>query len=163
MKDRSMAFPPANGPAAKALRRALFAAAIASLASPIVAAAAEPTLQVTGAWIRSLIPSRPAAGYFKLANQGDAEVALTGASSPACGMLMLHMSMKENGVEKMKMVKSVPVPAHGSVAFQPGGFHLMCMQPTSALKPGDSVPVTLTFSNGGRLTTGFRVKGATGE
>lgn len=129
----------------------------------LTATAAERDLHVSDAWIRSIVPSRPAAGYFKLMNRGDQEVELTGASSPACGGMMLHHSMRENGVDKMMMVKSVPVPAHGSIAFAPGGYHLMCTQPTSAIKPGDSVPVTLTFSNGASVTAGFAVKGATGR
>lgn len=162
MKDR-LAFPPANGRAARTLRRIVLATAVAGLALPLMASAAEPSLQVSDAWIRSLLPSRPAAGYFKITNQSDSDIDLTGASSPACGMLMLHQSMKENGVEKMMMVHQVKIPAHGSAMFEPGGYHLMCMQPTSAIKPGDSVPVTLSFSNGGTLTTGFRVKGASGK
>ena len=60
------------------------------------------------------------------------------------------------------MVHSVTVPAHGSVAFAPGGYHLMCMAPSDAMKPGASVPVTLKFATGD-VTIDFAVKGATGE
>ena len=120
-------------------------------------------MAVQDAWMRMLIPSRPAAGYFVLRNDGDAPRQLVGAQSPACGGLMLHRSLKEGGQDRMEMVKSVEVPAHGTVRFAPGGFHLMCMSPTAAVKPGGDVPITLRFANGASVTASFAVKGATGE
>jgi copper(I)-binding protein len=106
-------------------------------------------LAISGAWIRVIVPSRPAAGYFKLANDGDADQALTGASSPGCGNVMLHKSVTVDGADKME--------------FAPHGYHLMCMKPTDQLKPGEVVPVTLTFESGASLTANFEIKGATGE
>lgn len=130
---------------------------------PASADAAESTLKLSDAWMRVIVPSRPAAGYFKLMNNGDKTIDLTAAASPDCGKLMLHKSVHENGVEKMMMVKSVPVPAHGSISFEPGGYHLMCMSPSANLKPGASTKVTLSFSDGGGLTADFPVKNATGN
>lgn len=120
-------------------------------------------LSVTDGWMRSIVPSRPAGGYFTVKNDGDKDRQLTGASSPGCGMLMLHQSVSKDGADKMVMVKTVDVPAHGSATFKPGGFHLMCMQPTEMVKPGKSVPVTLKFDGGGELTSDFPVRGATGK
>jgi len=114
-------------------------------------------------WIRFIIKARPAAGYFTLRNDTDAPVQLTGASSSACGMVMLHQSKEENGVEKMLPVKSVTVPAHGTATFQPGGYHLMCMKPQSSMALGKSVPVTLKFADGKTLTAPFPVKGPSGK
>jgi len=39
----------------------------------------------------------------------------------------------------MEDVSGVPVPAGGEIRFAPGGFHLMCMGPTAAVKPGGSI------------------------
>ena len=114
-------------------------------------------------WMRFIIKARPAAGYFSLRNAGDKPVTLTGARSPACGMLMLHESKEENGVASMRPVASVVVPAHGKVDFAPGGYHLMCMQPQPALKVGASVMVTLTFADGQTLSAPFPVKGPGGQ
>jgi copper(I)-binding protein len=55
------------------------------------------------------------------------------------------------------------VPAGGSIAFTPGSYHLMCMDPKAAMKPGGSVPVTLQFQDGGRLTANFAVRNAAGK
>ncbi len=127
------------------------------------AQAAEPGLIISQPWLRLIMPSRPAAGYFILSNPTGRTRTLVGAASPACGSLMLHRSVNDNGQERMEMVESVTVPAHGEVKFAPGGYHLMCMSPTAAAAPGRSVPVTLRFKDGGSLAASFPVRGATGE
>ena len=76
---------------------------------------------------------------------------------------MLHRSVNDNGQERMEMVDSVAVPAHGEVRFEPGGYHLMCMSPTAEAARGRSVPVTLRFQDGGSLVASFPVRGATGD
>ncbi|MGH6727187.1 MAG: copper chaperone PCu(A)C [Pseudolabrys sp.] len=123
--------------------------------------AAPAGVSVDKPWIRLIIKQRPAAGYFTLKNDGNAPVELNGASSTACGMVMLHQSKEENGVEKMLPVKSLTVPAHGSVSFAPGGYHLMCMKPQMQI--GDQVPMTLKFAGGESITAQFPVKGVGGK
>lgn len=108
--------------------------------------------------MQTTIPSVPGAGYFTLENKGETGRELVGASSPGCGSVMLHKSEEVDGVSTMHHVDGVPVPAHKSITFAPGGYHLMCMSPTASLKPGNSVPVTLTFKNGDKLTGDFPVR-----
>ena len=133
--------------------------ALALLAGPVGAA----EVSVTNAWIRALPARLPAGGYFTLKNLGKSEVSLTGASSPACGMLMLHKSSDANGMSSMSDMESIAVPAGGTVTFAPGGYHLMCMEPAAALKPGAKALVTLDFSDGTKTTTLFDVKNAKGK
>ena len=76
---------------------------------------------------------------------------------------MLHKSESMNGMASMEDVTSVPVPAGGFVAFAPGGYHLMCMNPTAAMKPGARVPVSLQFADGTRIVSAFAVKNAKGQ
>jgi len=142
-------------------RGSRIAVALAALAA--IAAGPPPGVAVHQPWMRSIIPSRPAAGYFTLTNDSATALSLVAASSPGCGMLMLHKSMDMGGQETMVMVKSIPLPAHGKVVFAPGGYHLMCMQPTAAVKPGGGVPVTLRFANGETITTTFPVRNAMGK
>jgi hypothetical protein len=127
------------------------------------ASAAERGVTLSNPWMRMIIPSRPAAGYFSLSNDSDSEHDIVGASSPACGTLMLHQSVDQSGTDRMVMVKSVPVSAHGSVSFAPGGYHLMCMSPAPDLKVGASAPVILRFGDGGTISANFPVRGATGK
>ena len=147
----------ANRPAS-ALTAILFGTA---MLAPTLAAAAG-GVSVEKPWMRFIIKARPAAGYFTLKNDGDSAVELTGASSSGCGMVMLHQTKQVNGVDHMMMVKSVTVPAHGSLSFAPGGYHLMCMEPQNSMAIGASVPVILKFADGKTITATFPVKGPGG-
>jgi copper(I)-binding protein len=120
-------------------------------------------LTVTDGWIRALPASVPSGGYFTLHNGSSSAVTLTGASSPACGMLMLHQTENMGGMSNMQDVSSVNVPAGGTVKFAPGGYHLMCMDATKAIQPGKTVPVTLNFANGTKIVSTFAVRAATGK
>jgi periplasmic copper chaperone A len=52
------------------------------------------------------------------------------------------------------------VPANGTVAFSPGGYHVMLMQPKHAVNPGDKVVVTFELSDGSKLPITFVAKAA---
>jgi len=118
---------------------------------------------VANGWFRALPAKLPAGGYFELRNTGRWPVLLRGARSPACGMLMLHKSESKNGVGSMEDVSSLEIPAGGTLSFAPGGYHLMCMDPTAAMKPGASVAVMLKFADGSKVSTTFAVKNAKGQ
>ena len=118
---------------------------------------------VSGGWIRALPSGLPAGGYFEMHNGAGKSVSLTAAASPACGMLMLHQSEDMGGMMKMEDVQRVDLAPGATVKFTPGGFHLMCMEPTPAIKPGAHIPVTLQFSDGTSVTADFSVRGANGK
>ena len=136
----------------------------------ILAAAATATpppmthhLSIANAWFRALPARLPAGGYFELENTGKATATLTGADSSACGMIMMHKSEQKNGVDTMAGLSSVDIPPGQTVHFAPGGYHLMCMDPGPTMKPGNSVPVTLHFSDGSQATVRFPVRSPTGQ
>jgi copper(I)-binding protein len=112
-------------------------------------------------WFRFLPAGLPAGGYFTAHNAGKADLAITGAQSPACGMLMLHQSSNKGGMSGMDMVDKVALPAGGTASFTPGGFHLMCDQPK--MNVGSAVPVTLQLSDGSSVKALFAVKDARGK
>ena len=66
-------------------------------------------------------------------------------------------------MSSMEDVASVPVAAGETVKFAPGGYHLMCMNPTPAMKAGNSVSVTFKFSDGSKTVVNFAVRNARGE
>jgi copper(I)-binding protein len=129
------------------------------LASSLGAQAAP--FDVTGAWFRALPGKLPAGGYFNVQNNSGRDVTITGASSDACGMLMIHQSSNKGGMSGMMMMEQVKVPAGGIVRFAPGGTHLMCEQPK--MKIGTKVPVTLHLAGGNSATVAFEVRGASGK
>lgn len=120
-------------------------------------------LNVSDAWIRILPGSAPAGGYFLLRNDGKQPVVLVGARSAAFGHVMMHKTAEERGVSRMLPVERVEVPAGGKVAFVPGSYHLMLMQPTRKVAVGDRIQVTLEFAGGQKLTAEFQVRGPSGK
>ena len=142
-------------------RRALLAAAFAALAInvvPVSAADTAPAVQAKEAWIRWLPANLPAAGYVTLNNAGDLPAVLDGATSADYGSTALHETRNKGGVSEMVHVDKIIIPAHGAVAFQPGGYHIMLMKAKKQIKPGDRVPITLLFAGGNRLTVNFEVR-----
>ncbi len=132
---------------------------IALLAMTCAAGAAP--FEISDGWFRSLPGKLPAAGYFNAQNSTAREIAIVGARSDACGMLMMHQSANKGGMSSMDMVNQVMVPPGGQVAFAPGGYHLMCSDPR--MKIGARVPVLLDLSDGSAVAVAFTVRGATGK
>jgi periplasmic copper chaperone A len=126
-------------------------------------AAAPQGVTLSNPWLRFVLPSNPASGYFTLTNTSNESRTLASVTSSACGELMLHRSIRENGIEQMTMESSVEIPAHGSLSFAPGGYHLMCVAPTRAVRPGEAVAITLHFSDGSEMTANFPVRSVKDE
>lgn len=120
-------------------------------------------ITVHDAWIRTVSSHVPAAGYFVVDNNGHEPVELVGAETPAYGHAMIHRTMEHDGQSQMMHVEAIKVPAGGKATFAPGGYHLMLMHAKKTLEPGDTVSVTLIFSNGHRITTPFEVRSAIGQ
>ncbi|MBD8871710.1 copper chaperone PCu(A)C [Rhodanobacter sp. DHB23] len=118
-------------------------------------AGATARIDASHAWIRVLPGTLPAGAYVVLRNDGDQPVALTGADSPAYGMAMLHRSTQAGGNSRMAMVDALTIPAHGTQALAPGGYHLMLMDAKHPVRPGDTVRITLRFDDGDTLPVDF--------
>lgn len=135
--------------------RAPFAllAPIAALLAPLaLSACSDPAPSyVDQAWVR-LSPNKdtPSAGYF-VAHGGDAGVQLRGVMTDYALKVEMHESVSEGGVMKMKPVESVDVPAKGSVAFAPGGKHLMIWGINDTAISRGKMQLTFLMSNGDRL------------
>jgi len=110
--------------------------------------AASTTLQVSDCWIRALPSPAPSAGYFVVRNTGTRAATLTGAASPAFGMVMLHKSIESGGMSKMVMEHDIPVPAGGMVTFKPGSYHAMLEKPKQKLVVGSKLELDLQFASG---------------
>jgi copper(I)-binding protein len=119
--------------------------------------------EITNAWFRALPGKLPAGGYFTADNRTGREIAITGARADACGTLMIHQSSTKGGMSSMDMANKVAVPPGGQVSFAPGGYHLMCTDPTPKMKLGTKVPVLLSLSDGSTVAVAFQVRGATGK
>lgn len=139
--------------------------AIAGTAAPAVAqgvrtAAAAPAPKVSGTWVRlPAVSGRPAAGYLEVAGTGVAD-ALVGARSPLAERVEIHSMTHENGVIRMRREAALEVPAGGKLALAPGGAHLMLFGLSADVKPGQRLPVTLSFRSGATVTVEAETRAA---
>lgn len=124
------------------------------VAGPVWAAPAEGG--VKGAWVRiNPAPGRPSAGYFAVTNGVKAD-ALVGAEVPGARVEMHTMTM-DGGVMRMSPVARVPLKAGETVAFKPGGYHLMIY---GLAAPGKAVAMTLVFASGAKVAVQAEVRAA---
>lgn len=121
-------------------------------------AAGANAISAKDAWVRWLPNNLPAAGYVTLVNASDKPVDLVDISSNDYGDAMLHQTVSNGSTQKMVMVDKLTVPAHGQVAIAPGGYHVMLEDAKHKVAPGDTVHLTLKFSDGETLDTPFAVK-----
>ncbi|RKT24579.1 hypothetical protein B0G69_0252 [Paraburkholderia sp. RAU2J] len=121
-------------------------------------AAGADAISIKDAWVRWLPNNLPAAGYATLVNASDKPIDLVDISSNDYGDAMLHQTVSNGSSQKMVMVDKLTVPAHGQVSIAPGGYHVMLEDAKHKIAPGDTVHLTLKFSDGETLDTPFAVK-----
>lgn len=122
------------------------------------AAQAHAAPQVSGAWSRPAVAGSTGAGFMTLTNPGKTADALVAVESPAAKRTEIHRSSMAGGIMKMERQDRVALAPGARVTFAPGGYHLMFMGLTRALKTGDRVPATLVFASGAKLSAEFEVR-----
>ncbi len=131
----------------------------ASTAKPLPVKAAEKCMPVIQqAWIRSAPPgAQTLAGYLVLKNICKTSIKVVDVESKDFAMPMIHRSVVENGVSKMRDPGVLEIKPGASLKFETGGLHLMLMQPLRALKEGDKAGVRLVLADGRKLYAEFPV------
>lgn len=110
-------------------------------------------------WARETAPTqRNGVAYLALRNDGATPDRLVGARSDRAAEVELHRhTVDAEGVARMRPVEAVELPAHGSVALEPGGLHLMLVDLARPLRAGERVPVTLVLERAGTLSVEVEV------
>ena len=91
------------------------------------------------------------AAYMTIANTTIEPRRLLSASSPDFKQIEIHQTAMHNGMAHMAAQPNLPIPANSTVVLEPGGLHLMLMQPVRPLKEGDSVALQLRFDDSSTL------------
>ncbi len=99
-------------------------------------------------------------GYLTITNNGSAPDRLISATAAVADHVELHEMATKDGVMTMRaMPKGVPVEPGKTVAFVPGGYHLMLMGLKAPLKEGDRIKAELTFEKTGKVEVTINVEG----
>ena len=142
---------------------ALGAAALLALApSPASAHEYEAgSLHIEHPWARATPPRAGVAGaYMVIENHGKDADRLLGGSTEAARAVQIHSMTMDGGVMKMRqLTDGLELPAGKTVTLDPGGLHLMLVDPVKPLKEGDRVPLTLTFEKAGSVQVDLAVEG----
>lgn len=94
-------------------------------------------------------PGRPAAAYFTL-HGGPADMTLISVHTEVAIKAEIHQSMMTGNMSAMKPLDRVALPAGGTLVFKPGGMHVMLFDMNPAIKPGKTMTLDFTFSDGSR-------------
>lgn len=98
------------------------------------------------------VAGNPGAVYFTIRNAGETDQAIRSAWVSGAAMATLHETRTEGGTARMRDAGEVPLPVGGSVAFAPGGLHVMAMDIGGTLEEGGTTEVTLTFASGDKVS-----------
>jgi copper(I)-binding protein len=131
------------------------------LLAALAACGPEPQLRVSDGWVRlSPLPDRPSAAYFTI-HGGPAPAELISVRSTVAIRTEIHDMVMDGNVMRMRPITgNVPVPALGTVAFAPGGKHIMLFNVNPGIKPGSAMPFIFTFADGTRISYNARAQAA---
>lgn len=132
---------------------------VPTLAAATPAAADTACVTVEDGWIRMPPAPRPMlAGFGRIINRCGAEQAVTAVRSARFGEVSLHETRMVDGISRMREVERLPVAAGGEAVLQPGGLHLMLMQPAATLAEGEHVPLVLVLADGREVPATLTVR-----
>ena len=105
-----------------------------------------------GRLVLPAVKGNPGAVYFSITNNGAADIAIAGAFVDGAKSAMLHTTVETGGMSSMKEMSDLPVAKGATVKFDRGGNHIMAMELSDAVQPGDTAEVTLTFADGDKAS-----------
>lgn len=110
---------------------------------------------IADTWVRATDgtedPSMTAA-FGVLTNHTGEQLTVVSATNSVSDHTELHEMVTENGAMVMRPVAGgITIPANGSTTLEPGGLHVMLVDLTGPIQPGDEVDVTLNLDDGSTL------------
>lgn len=170
MSRTTLSTPAASASSARAVSRIPRRAALAALLLPLAACAADPeeaassegdgssdegssdaadALTITDPWVKAADEGMTSA-FGTLRNGTDGDLVLIGARTSASAHVELHETSADGsgGMSMQEKEGGFPLPAGEELVLEPGGNHLMLMELTAPLLPGDQVEVILEFEDG---------------
>ncbi len=142
-------------------RRSLLGATLAIIALPVAAhdyTAGDIT--IGHPWTRAAGAGGTGAGFLKLTNTGTQPDRLLSATSPVAPVVELHSMVRDGDVMRMRPVQDITIAPGQTVELRPGGFHIMMVGLTSAMKQGSRVPLILRFERAGEVRVELDVESA---
>lgn len=111
------------------------------------------SVRVEDPWARPA-PAAAANAAFYMTLESESTDRLVGVDAEVCRVTELHEVSMVEGVMSMRQVEAgfIELPADATVTLEPGGLHVMCIDKTGQLDPGDTIPITLRFADAPPVT-----------
>ena len=118
------------------------------------------SIELKHPWSAKAPPVAPVlGGYLVIVNTGKEADRLIGGSTPVAERLELHESSLADGVARMRPAKDgIAIPPGETVSLQPGGAHLMLVNPKQRPAEGEKFKATLQFEKAGSVEVEFVVQ-----
>jgi periplasmic copper chaperone A len=117
------------------------------------------SIQVGQAWSRPTPPvGATAAAYLAITNSGGKADRLLGASTPMAVSAEINETRHSQGVEQMRRLESLEIPAGQTLRLEPGALHIMLLDLVRPLRAGAQYPLTLNFRDAGAVTVQVQVR-----
>jgi copper(I)-binding protein len=99
-----------------------------------------------------LMPGMGAA-YMSIVNAGDVDERLVSIETTAAQAAETHETLEDNGVLRMVAhPDGFEIPAHSTLDLEPGGKHVMLVEPRLTGDGEDNILLTLHFERAGTIT-----------
>jgi copper(I)-binding protein len=118
-----------------------------------------PPLVAAGIQVFLPLPGRTAAvAYFEIENRSGKPISIRGISSPQFASSTIHETTLIDGVSRMQAVEQVSVERNSSVSFEPGGLHVMLMNPVDELTANAIVTLEIHYDQAGLMIIEARAR-----
>lgn len=117
-------------------------------------------LTIRHPWARATPPgAQVGVAYLTIANAGSAPDRLTAIATPVASAAEVHeMSMSGDVMQMRRLEGGLEIPAGGEVVLAPSGLHVMLVELTGPIKPGEPIKATLTFEKAGAIEVELKVE-----
>lgn len=98
-------------------------------------------------------------GYVTIVNTGTQDDRLVGGTTSVPERFEIHESSIVDGVARMRPAKQgIEIPAGATLSLQPGGAHIMLVNPRQRPAEGEKFKATLEFEKAGSVEVEFVVQ-----
>lgn len=105
-------------------------------------------ITVQDAWIRGTPPSATTtAAFMTIHNAGSDDAILKSADCEVAETVQIHTMEQVGEIMKMKEVSELRIPANKQAILAPKGYHIMLIGLVRPIKEGESIPLSLNFTD----------------
>ncbi|HEX6218894.1 MAG TPA: copper chaperone PCu(A)C [Sphingomicrobium sp.] len=99
--------------------------------------------------------------YLQLVNHASQPDRLLTVSTPVAERTDLHMTERDGDIVRMRRLETLLIPPRETLAFSPGGAHIMLSGLKAPLREGDRIDLILQFERAGEVALEVPVRSVT--